>query len=655
MRHAATARVKSDSKQSDGRLHTSLVARGLAVQSVLDKNDIIEDMLKIWVKEDEILQKNRKSNEAKKEIYDEIKSKVDKFKFNINVLQRQTAFLNTWYSNQLPTTVDSLKREIQEIESEIDPKSDMEDPQLLNTYLTNKYEDSIKILQMKDLVAHRLEEQLYMLKKRMNVVEQSQHSANGMKNEYGSVQELVDCYQIYQTENEALKSNESSFKKDAITRRRHFDRCSDSVAAHLGVLLQTDYLRYTSMYQWLHPKTPPIYQGREKSFDEVAPDIRFMLNPGDYEEDDFAGIIDEENIKKVLTKSTTLEKKLESMKAILLQQILTVKNLTQQLEELRQIKHYTPKDKPTRYDKLWDINDRVFSEIGKSESSIDKMYEDAEKLCQQIFAMVHERNYYSRKWVLVYEHLVDLNIDHSFVTQLQSRNTEILGTLVNICHTFAIPKLLGVNDHPLAIYLQKLIKPLMPSMNSLLNIQTKIETPIPLNQMPKGKSTINLFDLFDKKKKKTKTKKRGNGTSRRSKNSQCDDMSIAESVYEQTYPPPFVITPHEYLYLLSKAINITDSSKSNFEYIEGRLRASSQYVQKWVHHALQEYTTEFTSDIHFIQNVSSPFLRIPKCEVESQTEPPPFQDMESQTLDVKSLREQQKTLKASPSKTKVTK
>ena len=651
-RRPATTKPKTHGRHSDGRLTTSLIARGLSVSSTLDKNDVLLEMQRLWEFENEFLQENLQKNREKEAQLKHLTEQLEKRKQDHRSTVTNTSFYPVYRNRWNKRDVDRMIYQAEDIEAQITNWDDVEDADLLSKIKASQDLDDVKRLQLMDLIAKRLETYIYSFRKKLVAIEESQFIAHEIKGKYRHVTDLVNTYHLVLAENEALKSQESSMASDAVIKRRNLKQCSDTAAGDLALILQKSLDENSALLEWFqdHHRSP---QGKyvEKTFDELVPDKKFA-GVELFENEKYEILNDEDEVVETVQLKGTPEAQLKTLTMLREKMEERLRDTEQQLEELRKVKHaQSDGDFKTQLDKQWSLNDRMLAELQYNQEDIDKAILEQLEIFKQIRHTIEDHRFYTRRWKIAYSHLVDLFKSHCDLLPLQTNNASIVMLLLSISSAFALNSFSSTESEAIVRdFVTGIIKPLLPVIPS--------PSELDLDKPEKSKKEVSLFDIMAmrqrQQQRKRSPKRRRSPSSRRTPRTSAAssyDIDTVRTFSEHHNPSP-TFKPYESLTLISGAMTSAGFLMGSDHDFHKETRAILDYsftnIQQTAENQISDFGEQYLTNLHTINEFSQEILVRPHEDAEVQTEPPSYDDAETlavPTKEVKVSRSRGKSLK----------
>ena len=649
-RRPATTKPKTHGRHSDGRLTTSLIARGLSVSSTLDKNDVLLEMQRLWEFENEFLQENLQKNREKEAQLKRLTEQLEKKKQDHRSTVTNTSFYPVYRNRWNKRDVDRMIYQAEDIEAQITNWDDVEDAELLSKIKASQDLDDVKRLQLMDLIAKRLETYIYSFRKKLVAIEESQFIAHEIKGKYRHVTDLVNTYHLVLAENEALKSQESSMASDAVIKRRNLKQCSDTAAGDLALILQKSLDENSALLEWFqdHHRSP---KGKyiEKTFDEMVPDKKFA-GVELFENEKYEILNDDDEVIETVQLKGTPEAQLKTLTMLKEKMEERLRDTEQQLEELRKVKHATTdRDFKTQLEKQWSLNDRMLAELQYNQEDIDKAILEHLEIFKQIRQTIEDHRFYTRRWKIAYSHLVDLFKSHCDLLPLQTNNASIVMLLLSISSAFALNDFSSTESEAIVRdFVTGIIKPLLPVMPS--------PSELDLDKPEKSKKEVNLFDIMAmrqrQQQRKRSPKRRRSPSSRRTPRASAassHDIDTLGTSSEHHHPSP-TFKPYESMTLISGAITNAGFLMGSEHDFHKETRAILDYsftnIQQTAENQISDFGEEYLTNLHAINGFSYEILVRPHEDAEVQTEPPSYDDAETLAVPTTEVKRSRSRLKS---------
>ena len=641
-RRPTTGKPKTHGRQSDGRLTTSLIARGLSVSSTLDKNDILQEMQKLWEFENEYLQENLQKNREKRAQLQHLTAQLQQMKQDHRSTIENTSFYPVYRERWNKRDVNRMIYQVEDIESQITNWEDIEDADLLTKIKSSTALDDVKRLQLIDLIAKRLESYIYSFRKKLVAIEESQYLAHEIKGTYRHVTDLVNTYNLALAENIALKSEESSMASDAVIKRRNLKQCSDTSAGDIVMILQKSLEDNYALLEWFQDKhRSPKRPGIVKPFDELVPDSNFA-GIEMFDKETFEILNDDDEVIEAVQLKGTPEAKLKTLVMLTEKMKETLKQTETELAKIRTVKHAKEDGQAkTQLEKQWNLNDRMFCEMQLQQDDIDTIISGHFDLFKQIRQTIEDHRFYTRRWKIAYHNLVGLFKSQCKLMPLQKSNAAIVMSLLSLSSAFSLNFFSSTEAEAIVQdFLTMLIKPLLPVLPSASEID--------LGKPSEQKKEVSLFDIMEMRERRKRfkriPKKRHAHSARRvgdrTSAASSIDVETCRTLGEHIHSPTF--KAYESLTLISGALShagfLMGSNRDFHRETRGIFNTVSENIQQTAEAQISDFGESLLTNIHGLVGLSHEILVRPHCDCETQTEPPSHEEAETQAVPAKEVK-----------------
>jgi hypothetical protein len=621
-RSSKARNLEAAPRQSDTSRIASLISRGLAVANRLDKDNVLEELYQVWGTENRHLESYLRKNRQKQFEVDSSLSKFERLRTEMEEVDRRSSFYRTFQHCENKKSVQLMLQEVINIEALLVQNPDVEDRHLISDIQSSTESDDVRRIQLVDLTARRLEDYIYLLRKRAVAIEQGEFTAFSMRSQYRTVCDLIHAYDVRLAENEALRSDESQHRPDAVTKRRKLAKCSREVSANMSLLLQRHLFTNYSMLDWLHPTKH--LSPREQPFDDVAKDAMFQLTASQFTKNDFELLSSEEVTNQIINGDEPA--KLEALRSLYIDLEAAFEHLMDDLSRLREVRRLPAGDAIiTEMDRLWRLNDQLFEAIAVENQIINQGIIQEHKFYDQISRVIEEHRAYDRQWVINYGLLTDLLKSHIAIRLTHNQNDRIIQTLHHLSQAWARPRHATgvVRDYLHRLFILPCIGPSVPELPSMAAVPPGLSSqPEPL--------TMNFMTLLERRRQAARRKK----VSKRRRDTESfhdgDTESVASLASDQ--PAAAKLSPDELFVLSAYTISVADwRLAQHHKIVRTIFDVASSTINKSTEEAVEKYRVEITANLRLLRGAYRELLRIPTAVVETQTGPLPFVDIETMT------------------------
>jgi hypothetical protein len=265
---------QSGMKFTDFIQKSQLIEKARTTVTTLDLNDIIHELEEIFERDMQAMQYLTDSNQRKADELANERCQFEARKLQFETARANTAILEVLKKQDLAGKSARLMETILSLDSErraqkpppmgVEPKD----------VFARQESELLKWLHLKELVFREVESVVYLLKKRVISVDQSERVVAEIQKKFNSIQNLADLARRLETENSQLRESERGFIADALTRRRPLTRVSPFGSRSIVPVLQAsvdDLCQYGAWLEW------HLSAGTRPDFDSVCGDCAFSL------------------------------------------------------------------------------------------------------------------------------------------------------------------------------------------------------------------------------------------------------------------------------------------------------------------------------------------------------------------------------------------
>lgn len=418
----------SSSNREKNQLLTQLRTISLDIDSKFEK---IIKRNSIREKEFASLQKN----------YEELKKKLDLTRMH---LDQKMELENRGIKSDKEKIITATK----ETEEKIKSYCPLERPNLLQEALEKEVKEDphLKPILLWDIEMQRYEELIYILQKRIIAVEENHEFADKILEEFGSVYGLIDEYKSLTIENQKLKQEETQFVNDPVVKRRNSISLFSvrKMILALQKELQTQLLLLSSLdkensnkYSFKKNPSSNSFENNKSGRKEDPIDKAISI------EQDFDSICNDPNFTMFTNDNNdnetdlSTEKAIEEQKNNIIQTEEQLQKLENDLNQMRKVVLKADSSLGSKYQKLFDLNQRLLGQINSIHEKIDSLNEEAILLFDKLKEMRENKNAYQFRISSIFDPYRHLLSDFFDLSAHLSRNIQIDKTLSNISSIFA--------------------------------------------------------------------------------------------------------------------------------------------------------------------------------------------------------------------------
>ncbi|EAY15544.1 hypothetical protein TVAG_495600 [Trichomonas vaginalis G3] len=602
----------------------------LTASTTHEKDKLIHQIKKLYAIENNSMDAVLANNEEKAKVLDKLQQKVDVITSQYNTFDTNTSFIHELARNP-PNSKSELIESIHEIEQAILQIKPLASPKALAQVSQLSPEKDLFELKTRDLLFSRLEELTYALKKRILVVEDSTNSSIAVVEKYGNVSGLINYHNELLEENEILKSEESKFIKDAMSKRRNMNSISPSLLSNISTVMQTELTELMNYGTNLNKSAD--FNGQFQPFDNVC-NIPKSIQ---YNKADFGTNIDPDLVNKISEQSNPPEL-LNLMRNIIQQQNATIEKLLSELSPLRAINYSSIPEPSERLQKLWSTNDKFSSQIHELSDQIEKTNEDVRRLNYTIKRLIKQRGYYDELFCDIQKKLVPLTDETIALMKVNDKNKTIFNSLTDICYNFAL-SLLNIDSENFSSMKELLLSRIPPPPP----VHKVVEPPPPPPQPEETETSSHHLDdprkFFMIKPTMPKKPSKPRRTLTPADTSQASLLSLVKDVEKK--PQLSIIGSNrvqiiDYIALMHDVAQTVEMKEPMFHAdLNNSLRQVLAKITDIMNEAKENHQREIMTRVSQVaqsahgilcrpkQDIGTTIDTCPTTEIEIQTEPPP--------------------------------
>ena len=383
----------------------NFIKQASSSQTFTEFKGILSMLEQIFEKDDKQLSEVLLDVNKKRETYQNILNQYHKTEAQYNHFLRNTRFLSILKELDIAQLISKIKDKIQI--AEVERKKIGGQPFRIS--FDKIYQDHIppvqKYLHLIQYYYKSLENQVYLLNKRIFLIDSSDQDINHIKTKYGSLQQLYDYEQKMEAENQEMRIEEKRYFHDPFARRRTLTQLSDFHVNSIS-FCSREYLR--NCLDRLLPSNESIVI----DYDSICPDS-IIDNNDDNSIQSFQNSFDQlkETYEKVRIDINKIPKVLNSFLSL------------QQNDSLRQ---YAEK-----------INNS-FSKYSNIRESIESKMDEISFITQTFQQINNEKKVYEHFYTSLKDKYNTLLSEHKNLQKKLYQNRQISNSLYHLSHGFGI-------------------------------------------------------------------------------------------------------------------------------------------------------------------------------------------------------------------------
>jgi len=414
----------------------SLTSKAIISTSIKEKNEILEEVMNLWMPQIEALETLLTKNQIKNDELSAIRKNLTDAQKQKESLAQNTDFYHRADQVRARTSEEKLISSIRESEAMITQHDSLSYPQELSKLTSMKIGSDKKLFTLMDLNLKRLEEAAYSYKKRLLIVEQSQESTDVVLRDYGSINDLISKVKELEDENRNLKDTEKSYVHDALTRRRQFStltgRSSREFVSIYRSFIDTDKSildRYSS-----NGFDIPQIENPQINFDKVCRDPQFDIAPDHFEVNEFGNTVEPEILEPVVH-SNDPQDQINGFKKIIDSSSTIIDKLQDEIKSMRSHINVVPKNSvssPNRISRLNEANDELFARISRVSALLETNIKEIQKEEEKLAKVTQEKKNYSIIYADMLGKYKGLLDTHTLLLKRRAINKENLTVLYSL-------------------------------------------------------------------------------------------------------------------------------------------------------------------------------------------------------------------------------